>query len=116
MNEENAKDPRDLNGDGKVSLNEKLTYMAGEASDKLEAAASKLADDAKEFAGKAADKAEELFAEAKVKANEFADKASDKAKDLYADAKAAAAKAQDKMDDLSDKANAKFQEFKNKKA
>ena len=46
MNEENAKDPRDLNGDGKVSLNEKLTYMANEASDKLEAAASKLADDA----------------------------------------------------------------------
>ena len=104
MNEENAKDPRDLNGDGKVSLNEKLTYMANEA------------DDAKEFAGKAADKAEELFAEAKVKANEFADKASDKAKDLYADAKAAAAKAQDKMDDLSEKANAKFQEFKDKKA
>ena len=59
---------------------------------------------------------EELYAEAKVKAGEFADKASVKAKDIYADAKAAADKAVDKMDELSEKANAKFQEYKNKKS
>ena len=84
MNEENAKDPRDLNGDGKVTLNEKITYMANEASEKLEEVAKKAAEEAKVLA----DKADVKLAEAKVKANEFADKASASSTVSFSKAKA----------------------------
>ena len=60
MNEDYTKDPRDLDGDGKVTLNEKLTYIATEASeqlDKLAQEATVLADKALNKAGEAIDKA-----------------------------------------------------------
>ena len=35
MAEETIKDPRDLNGDGKVTLDEKIKYAASKAGEKL---------------------------------------------------------------------------------
>lgn len=35
MEEQKNLDPRDLDGDGKVTLEEKIKYVAGEASKKL---------------------------------------------------------------------------------
>jgi hypothetical protein len=96
MSEEVKKDPRDLNGDGKVSLGEKVQFAAEKAGEKIEAAIA----DAKEDAKVALGEAKELYA-----------KASDKAKDMYAEAKESAKdlydKAADKVQDLKDKKDKK---------
>ena len=65
MEEEKKLDPRDLNGDGKVTLEEKLRYAATKASDKLSEVAGEVKDGAKKAYCKAAPKAKEAFAEAK---------------------------------------------------
>ena len=48
MSEETAKDPRDLNGDGKVTLGEKVQYAADKATEKLEQAIEDYKECAKE--------------------------------------------------------------------
>lgn len=93
MSEEVKKDPRDLNGDGKVTLGEKVQYAAEKAGEKIEAAIADAKEDAKEALGEA----KELYS-----------KASDKAKDMYAEAKESAK-------DLYDKAADKVHELKDKK-
>jgi ElaB/YqjD/DUF883 family membrane-anchored ribosome-binding protein len=76
MDQENTKDPRDLNGDGKVSFGEKVQYGLDQASDKLEKAINDVKDgvvesakDAKQMIEekmpKVADKAKEVYGEAK---------------------------------------------------
>ena len=40
--EEEKVNPMDLNGDGKVSLGEKVSYYAGKASEKVEEAVNKV--------------------------------------------------------------------------
>ena len=47
MEEEKKLDPRDLNGDGKVTLEEKLRYAATKASDKLSEVAGEVKDGAR---------------------------------------------------------------------
>ena len=71
MEEQIKKDPRDLNGDGKVTLEEKLKYAANEVM-----------DEAKKLYDKAAPKAKELFVEAREKGEELAEKAHDKLESL----------------------------------
>ena len=80
--EEEKKDPRDLNGDGKVTLEEKLTYAATVASEKLSKAAGEVKEGAKKLYDKAAPKAKELFAEAREKGEALAEKAHDKLESL----------------------------------
>ena len=46
MSEENVKNPMDLNGDGKVTLGEKVQYGVGKAQEKVEKAIGDIADDA----------------------------------------------------------------------
>ena len=65
MSEETIKDPRDLNGDGKVTLEEKIKYAAGKAGEKL----NEVADEVK---------AKEIYGEMKENAAALADKAKDK--------------------------------------
>ena len=88
-----ALDPRDLDGDGKVTLKEKVQYAAGQA----------------------ADKAKEIYAEAKDKTVEVAGKVADKSKELYAEAKDKAADVKDKAADALDTAKQKVQAFKDEK-
>ena len=80
--EENIKnqeaiDPRDLNGDGKVTLKEKVQYTAGQAVDKAKDMYADAKEKTVEVAGKVADKSKELYAEAKDKADDLKDKAAD---------------------------------------
>ena len=86
-------DPRDLNQDGKVTLSEKVQYAAG----------------------KAAEKAKEVYAEAKEKTVEVAGKVADKSKELYAEAKDKAADLKEKAADKIDTAKQKMQEKKGEK-
>ena len=86
-------DPRDLNQDGKVTLGEKVQYAAG----------------------KAAEKAKEVYAEAKEKTVEVAGKVADKSKELYAEAKEKAVDLKDKAADKIDTAKQKIQEKKDEK-
>ncbi|MBQ4189486.1 MAG: hypothetical protein II660_05825, partial [Bacteroidales bacterium] len=58
---EEVKNPMDLNGDGKVTIAEKVQYKAGQAYDKIK-------EEAKDLGEKAAVKAKELGAKAKVEA------------------------------------------------
>ena len=127
MSEENVKNPMDLNGDGKVTLDERVKYMAGKAGEKIEQAMEQIKADAKETAvgakgfyekaaekakdvyGKAADKAKDVYADAK----EGAAKAAEKAKEVYADAKEGAAKAADKAKEVYEKAADKAGAFFN---
>ena len=39
---EESKDPRDLNGDGKVTLGEKIQYAAGKAGEKVKEVAGEM--------------------------------------------------------------------------
>ena len=68
---EETKDPRDLNGDGKVTLGEKVQYYAGKAGEKVEKATdqafSEVKEDAKEESAEAADKAKAKIDEFKAK-------------------------------------------------
>ena len=115
MSEENVKNPMDLNGDGKVTLAERVQYAAGKAGEKIDQAMDQIkadakvtAADAKVFAAKAGEKAKEFAAKAGDKAKEFAAKAGDKAKVVYAEAKEDVAEA-------AEKAKAKIDEWKEKK-
>ena len=72
-----ALDPRDLNGDGKVTLKEKVQYAAGQAVDKAKDVYADAKEKTAEVAGKVADKSKELYAEAKDKAADLKDKAAD---------------------------------------
>ena len=65
MEEEIKKDPRDLNEDGKVSLDEKLKYAASKAGEKISETAASVKCGAKKLYDKAAPKAKELYAEVK---------------------------------------------------
>ena len=81
---EEIKDPRDLNGDGKVTLDEKIKYAAGKASEKLKEVSAEVKENANDLYAKAAPKAKEVYAEMKENAQELAGKARegiDKAKD-----------------------------------
>lgn len=72
---ENKKDPRDLNGDGKVTLDEKIKYAAGKAGEKLSEVAGEMKENAKELYEKAAPKAKEVLSEMKENAEDLAEKA-----------------------------------------
>ncbi|MBQ6959014.1 MAG: hypothetical protein IKG90_01680 [Bacteroidales bacterium] len=76
--EECCKDPRDLNGDGKVTLDEKIKYAAGKAGEKMKEVAGEMKENAKNLYDKAAPKAKEVFAEMKENAENLMDKAKDK--------------------------------------
>lgn len=78
MEEEIKKDPRDLNNDGKVSLEEKIKYAASKAGEKISETAAEVKCGAKKFYDKAAPKAKELYAEAKAKSEDLAAKAKNK--------------------------------------
>jgi ElaB/YqjD/DUF883 family membrane-anchored ribosome-binding protein len=80
MCEENTtpKDPRDLNGDGKVTIEEKIKYAACKAGEKLSEVAGEVKENAKELYDKAAPKAREIYGEMKENAAELMDKAKDK--------------------------------------
>ena len=54
---EESKDPRDLNGDGKVTLGEKIQYAAGKAGEKVKEVAGEMKENAKDLYAKAAPKA-----------------------------------------------------------
>ncbi|MBO4476355.1 MAG: hypothetical protein J5737_06515 [Bacteroidales bacterium] len=75
---EEIKDPRDLNGDGKVTLEEKIKYAAGKAGEKLNEVAGEMKENAKDLYAKAAPKAKEVLGEMKENAVEMMDKAKDK--------------------------------------
>ena len=60
---EELKDPRDLNGDGKVSFEEKVKYAAGKAGEKLSEVADEMKANAKDLYEKTAPKAKEVFEE-----------------------------------------------------
>jgi len=75
---EELKDPRDLNGDGKVSFEEKVKYAADKASEKLCEVAEEVKENAKELYDKAAPKAKEVLDEMKENATAWAGKAKDK--------------------------------------
>ena len=75
MEEEKMKDPRDLNGDGKVTLDEKIKYAAAKAGEKIEEAAAEVKEGAKKLYDKAAPKAkEDLSDKAKCKINGLKEK------------------------------------------
>ena len=76
--EECCQDPRDLNGDGKVTLSEKIQYAAGKAGEKVKEVAGEMKEGAKNLYDKAAPKAKEVFAEMKENAEDLMDKAKDK--------------------------------------
>lgn len=88
-----AIDPRDLDGDGKVTFKEKVQYTADKAVDKAE-----------ELVNQVADSAKEVYAGAKEKTVEIAGKVADKSKEIYAEAKDKAEDLMDKAEDLKDKA------------
>ena len=66
---EETKNPMDLNGDGKVTVGEKVQYYAGKA---------------KEVGAKAKEKAKEVYAEAKEDAKELKEKAKAKVDEIKA--------------------------------
>ena len=68
--EEEKKNPMDLNGDGKVTLGEKVQYYAGKASDKVEESVKKVYEGVKEDAKDALEDAKVLAAKAKEKGKE----------------------------------------------
>ena len=55
-----AIDPRDLNGDGKVTLKEKVQYTANQAVDKAKDVYAEAKEEVAEAAGKAKAKVSEL--------------------------------------------------------
>jgi len=104
MCEENAKNPMDLNGDGKVTMKEKILYTADKASEKLEDAFKEMKDDAVEAVGKA----KEFYNE---KIDPEVDKAVGKAKEFYNEkVDPVVDKAVDKTKEAYDKVKGKTQE------
>ena len=73
--EECCKDPRDLNGDGKVTLDEKIKYAAGKAGEKMKEVAGEMKENAKNLYDKTAPKAKEVFSEMKDNPENLMDKA-----------------------------------------
>ena len=94
--EEEKKTPMDLNGDGEVTLSEKVQYYANLAGEKVEEGVKKVYESVKEDAKDALADAKVMAAKVKEKGKEVYDKAADKAKDLYAEAKVNAAELADK--------------------
>ena len=93
---EELKDPRDLNADGKVTLEEKIKYAAGKAGEKLGEVAEEMKANAKDLYEKAAPKAKEVLGEMKENAAELAGKAKEGAAEMMD-------KAKDKIDSWKDK-------------
>ncbi|MBR6055544.1 MAG: hypothetical protein IKP46_09460 [Bacteroidales bacterium] len=60
MAEEINRDPRDLDGDGKVTLEEKIKYAASKATEKLNEVAGNLKEKGENLAEKAKGKLEGL--------------------------------------------------------
>ena len=89
---EEQKDPRDLNGDGKITLGEKIQHAAEIAGKKLGEVTDEMVDNAKDLYAKASPKAKEIFGEVK-----------DNAADLMDKARTEMDKAKDKIDALKDK-------------
>ena len=89
---EELKDPRDLNGDGKVTIGEKIQHAAEVAGKKLGEVADEMAVNAKDIYAKASPKAKEIFGEVKDNAADLMDKARNEMD-----------KAKDKIDSLKDK-------------
>ncbi len=79
---EETKDPRDLNGDGKVSFGERVQYAADKANEKISEVADEMKENAKEMYEKASPKVKEAYEEAKENAGEWMDKAKAKIKDI----------------------------------
>ena len=109
------KEKYDLNGDGKVTLKEKVQYTAGQVTDKAKDVYAEAKDKTVEVAGKVADKAKDVYAEAKEKTVEVAGKVTEKAKDIYAEVKENAEDLQNKAEDAIDTLKQKFQEKKDSK-
>ena len=59
MCEDNVKDPRDLNGDGKVTVSEKIQYKVNQAKEKLDVAIDEAKEDAKAQTADMVEKARE---------------------------------------------------------
>ena len=78
MSEETLKDPRDLNSDGKVSLDEKLKCAAAKASKKFNEVADEMVDNAKDLYDKASPKVKENTGKLMDDAAGLMDKAKDK--------------------------------------
>ena len=78
MAEEQKLDPRDLNGDGKVTFDEKVKYVAAKAGEKISVVAENVKEKSKDLYEKAAPKAKEAFADLKEKGADLAEKAKDK--------------------------------------
>ena len=78
MSENVNKNPMDLNGDGKVTLGEKVEYTVGKAQEKLEEAFQEIKEDAKDALGDA----QELYDKAKEEISEAAADAKKKLQDL----------------------------------
>ena len=85
MEEENIKDPRDLNGDGKVTLDEKIKYAASKAGEKISVVAGEVKEGAKKLYDKAAPKAKEALAEAKCKIENLKEKKEPKVEEKVED-------------------------------
>ena len=100
---EELKDPRDLNGDGKVSLEEKIKFAAGKAGEKLGEVAEEMKANAKDLYEKNAPKAKEILNEMKGNAAELAGKAKEGAAGLMDKAKDKMDEAKDKIDNWKDK-------------
>jgi len=81
-------DPRDLNQDGKVTLDEKIRYAAGKAGDAISGAAKSVKDYAKATPEERKAKNDEI----KGKISQAADKVEDAAKKVYGEMKEGAEK------------------------
>ena len=81
MAEENIKDPRDLNDDGKVSFEEKVKYAAKEVKEEAKKLYDKAAPKAKEFLAEVKEKSEDLAGKAKEKFESLKEKKEEDKKD-----------------------------------
>lgn len=107
MSEETLKDPRDLNGDGKVTLEEKIKYAAGKAGEKLGEVAEEMKANAKDLYEKNAPKAKEILNEMKDNAASLVDKAKEGASDLMGKARDKMDLAKDKIEEIKEKTQKK---------
>ena len=86
----------DLNGDGQVSLSERLQYAANKAKEGAKDLYEKAAPKVKEVYGEAKESAKDLYEKAAPKVKEVYGEAKENAKELYGEAK-------NKLQDLKDK-------------
>lgn len=99
MSEQNEFDPRDLNQDGKVSLDERIKAAADKAGEVLKTAAGAVAEgtgkvtgQVKTYADMTPEERKEKNAELKGKASGFAEKAAGAAKEVFEEIKESAEK------------------------